>query len=206
MTNFKHKATEKVYTILDHAKLDGFVQEFIIYRSVESPTDIYVRSREEFFDGRFEEVADVPEPPKYIWELIRLGLQDLQTIKENPEYTVNMGNYHSVGISSCHVCLVGSIMSQTLNADITKTLRPSNMPLEWQDPLDCLESVRTGRLKSAKIVWGEGFGKVVGLPDKYYIPVYSNSNNHFEKALHSLADLLESLHNHNTENNEASNG
>ena len=58
---------------------------------------------------------------------IREALVDLVKCERSKKYDINMANWHYPGEGSCSVCLAGSVMAQTLQADPLEALSPSDM-------------------------------------------------------------------------------
>jgi len=54
--NYRHKRTRGVYKVLVIGRMTDSGQQMVIYQSIES-NRVWVRSYDEFFDGRFEEVT-----------------------------------------------------------------------------------------------------------------------------------------------------
>lgn len=52
-------------------------------------------------------------------ELIRLAIADLEKCEQDPNYTIDMTRWHEPRYDGvCQVCLAGSVMAKTLNANI----------------------------------------------------------------------------------------
>lgn len=52
----RHKKTGGIYRIVCAARLEATLEEVIVYRS-EATGEVWVRSRQEMFDGRFEKFS-----------------------------------------------------------------------------------------------------------------------------------------------------
>lgn len=52
--------------------------------------------------------------------LIRQAMDDLEYVERTPGYKVHMGIWHGMRGGSCYVCMAGSVMAGTLQADMSR--------------------------------------------------------------------------------------
>jgi len=112
---------------------------------------------------------ELPEKPS---ALIRLALSDLEKASISPEYSIDMGRWHSrqsaygEKLEFCRVCLAGSVMAMTLkvphDAEIEIDSKPfeidagvpvfdnlKDIPIETQRKLYAINDFRTGNVFGA---------------------------------------------------------
>lgn len=82
--------------------------------------------------------------PKKLSDRILLALHDLELCEADPNYEIEMGNWHVPWKGICEVCLSGSVMAKTLRTPIIDTKYPKNFPDKLRDQLEDIELVRTG--------------------------------------------------------------
>lgn len=70
--------------------------------------------------------------PKNILELTKLAIADLEKVEKDPNYRVDMGEWHTPSGDICLVCLAGAVMSQTFEMS----------PETYADPRDCTDIER----------------------------------------------------------------
>lgn len=91
----------------------------------------------------------LPEKPS---ELIFTALRDLRACEEDPLYTINMGLWHSSRESSdgvCAVCLAGSVMAKSLDAQTTHQAVPVDFGHINRQKLRALDDLRLGQYEGA---------------------------------------------------------
>ena len=82
--------------------------------------------------------------PNKLSDLLELSLVDLIKCERSPRYEINMGMYHTPIGSTCEVCLAGSVMAQTLNADRRLNINDTNYPDKLERKLNALDDLRCG--------------------------------------------------------------
>ena len=84
----------------------------------------------------------LPDQPS---ELLKLALNDLIQVENDPRYDINMGEWHYPRETACSVCLAGAVMAGTLDADPGEELSPEDFEQSndaWK--LYALDSARWG--------------------------------------------------------------
>jgi len=82
--------------------------------------------------------------PDSVGDLIRLAIKDLETCEANPEYEIDMKDWHHYdeGTNKCYVCLAGSVMAQSLNTWSKVTVTRRHFQAEIDDKLNMLDVCR----------------------------------------------------------------
>ena len=133
----------------------------------------------------------LPDKPS---ELIRLALHDLELCEQDDRYSINMGHWHAPSKNKCYVCLGGSVMAKSLNADILKDLRPLDCNDKTEAKLLALDEFITGYIYDGiKLLRPESFKhmRFDNLSDKRDIIPYEENPEEFKQQMHQLADDLE---------------
>jgi hypothetical protein len=102
---------------------------------------------------------------KKLSTLLRLALKDLARAERSKRYVINMGTWHepvqaydaSTGscqeTGKCQVCLAGSVIAGTLNADLSECVEPCDYEVGRDcttvNKLYALNSIRQGHIQSA---------------------------------------------------------
>ena len=131
----------------------------------------------------------LPDKPS---ELIRLAVKDLTICEQMPEtYKINMGVWHDrmYGDNKCHVCLAGSVMAQTLGADPTREIYPSET--DEQKKLRALSSFAFGEIEDG-LSYLSLYGKIE-TPEMEEICSYSLDPEQFKADMLELAQKFEDL-------------
>ena len=104
---------------------------------------------------------NLPDKPS---ELIRLALADLALCAADPNYAIDMGQWHMPEYGVCRVCLAGAVIAKTLNATRAAELYPEDFP-ENRKKINALDDFRDGWVCSALDElghdlsnWGHGAG------------------------------------------------
>jgi len=82
------------------------------------------------------------KPPKKLSDLIELAIADLEKVREDDRYTIDMGHWHTVNISTCKVCLAGCVMAKSLNADIKDDHSDISFGDNWDGAFLALDHIR----------------------------------------------------------------
>lgn len=82
----------------------------------------------------------LPDKPS---ELIRLALADLAQCAADPNYRIDMGEWHKPRHGVCHVCLAGAVLAKSLNVPGAAELYPKDFP-ENSKKITALNDLRQG--------------------------------------------------------------
>jgi hypothetical protein len=106
---------------------------------------------------KHEVVVEVPGTekllPEKLSDCILLALEDLQKCEVDPRYKIWMSAWHEPH-ERCYVCLAGSVMAQTLNANLFESLGPANYSKHNNKRLMALNSIRAGHVRTAMSYMG----------------------------------------------------
>jgi len=87
-------------------------------------------------------------------ELIEVAISDLIKCEKNPEYKIEMGEWHHYNKQKevCQVCLAGAVLAQTCNLPIDYNAIIDSKLIALHGPnekvFDALDDFRTGRINS----------------------------------------------------------
>lgn len=97
--------------------------------------------------------------PEFLSDLVELALNDLMVVEQDPEYRVNMKNWHTYidDETVCEVCLAGSVMAKSLKISQDISCTPSMFTNGWDEAMCSLDLVRVGRLEDALLRWGHSY-------------------------------------------------
>ena len=130
-----------------------------------------------------------PRLPTKPSELLTVALNDLIKTEDDPRYTVDMGTWHKpVEDDCCVVCLAGSVMAQSLEANPLLAVAPGDFfDSDTRKKLIALEYFQQGQTARALHFLGEH------LPFPQHDPTpYAQSPEQFKKDMWQLvADLQE---------------
>lgn len=90
-------------------------------------------------------MKDLPNKPS---EILELALQDLDLCELDPDYKINMGQWHTGG-EICQVCLAGSILAKTIGVPKNISFDPKGFSPSIRCKMDFLEYVRLGYIGKA---------------------------------------------------------
>jgi len=129
-------------------------------------------------------------PSTMIYEAIK----DLEEIEKNPNYIINMDEWHkphSVELNKCEVCLAGSVMANTLKVPTENNVSPVFFKGSNYSKLCALDNFRQGSMYGALALLN------ISIPTKYSdkpfpITPYAESPTLFKKDMWELAEDLES--------------
>ena len=130
--------------------------------------------------------ATLPDKPS---ELIRVALADLRKVEAMPgTYVVDMENWHLQKNGKCHVCLAGSVISQSMGANPAETIWDTDFDERLSDRLCALDWLRCGYVGNALDVLGlyDRFS-----PSKVRVTPYEADIEAFHRDMAKLADDLE---------------
>lgn len=139
-------------------------------------------------------------PPKKLSEAIHLALHDLELVEFDPNYLVDMGNWHrrSLDGTKCIVCFAGSIMAKSLEADPKKDIWFDSFGSKrWERVFLALDKVRTGRIQMALMEFHGDFSERF---DPFFFSEknfdlnnlnYGQDRKAFKEAMFDVATMLE---------------
>ena len=128
----------------------------------------------------------LPDKPS---ELIRLALADLALCAADPNYRIDMGEWHKPEHGVCQVCLAGAVMAKSLNAPRAVELYSSDFP-ENRQKITALNDLRTGDVSMAFESLGLDSSNL-DLPLDRVITPYDDDPGAFMADMRALADDLE---------------
>lgn len=87
--------------------------------------------------------------------LLRVAVADAKKIEQTPGYCLNMGSWHRAAADSfsyepndaCEVCLAGSVMACTLQANRNRSYDPEDFDQATSDKLRFIDDMRIGQLE-----------------------------------------------------------
>ena len=130
---------------------------------------------------------NLPDKPS---ELIRLALADLALCAADPNYRIDMGEWHKPEDGVCQVCLAGAVMAKSLNASRAAELYSSDFP-ENRQKIKVLDDFRNGIVCVALDDLGHDLSNWGhGARDRYITP-YDSDPGAFMADMRQLADDLE---------------
>lgn len=137
--------------------------------------------------------------PTLLSDCITLALTDLEKVEKSRKYTVNMSVFHEPSggewhDKKCSVCFAGSVIANTLGADISKSLEPADFNKHNENRLYALDSLRMGWIDTAFEYLGKKKPEI--LSNKAFpVVAYSQSPVQFKKDMANLAALLKATGN-----------
>ena len=129
----------------------------------------------------------LPDKPS---ELIRLALADLALCAADPNYRIDMGQWHMPEHGVCQVCLAGAVMAKSLNASRAAEFYPEDFP-ENRKKINALDVFRDGLVCTALIDLGQDLSNWGHGARSREISSYSKDPDAFMADMHDLADDLE---------------
>lgn len=123
---------------------------------------------------------ELPEPPKKSSELIRMAIYDLLWVSKNPQYKIDMKEWHTPSDGVCKVCLAGAVMARTLRVLPTEMSHASEQPYPWREELLFLDCVRTNHFVGANRYTYEG-------------PSYVHNEKDLAEMVYKLGELADKL-------------
>lgn len=134
--------------------------------------------------------ARLPSKPS---ALIRVALADLAKCELSSKYEIRMGTWHEPDIDCtlpCEVCLAGSVIAKSLNADPARHIRPEDFPGSVCQKLNALDEFRKGDIVSglAEMYIASPYGLALDVDVSEYD---SEGPGPFKRDMRKMADLLE---------------
>ena len=139
--------------------------------------------------------------PDTLSALIRLAVKDMDLVKADPNYELDMNFWHTPDLTKCHVCMAGSVIAKTLNCFSEQSLFPSRFAdAGIRKKLWSLNSVRLGELMDAwyrfysaeYTRYDDGFKYICG-PNEgtFRVPSYETDYEKFKNTMLKFADMIE---------------
>lgn len=86
-------------------------------------------------------------------KLLSIAIADLEAVKKDKRYVINMGRWHSPFHSKrgivCHVCLAGSVMAKSLKTDYNTEVEIEDFDPKTKTLLNAIDHFRCGSILSA---------------------------------------------------------
>lgn len=86
----------------------------------------------------------ITELPSKLSDLLALALNDLKAVEADPNYTVDMKNWHRPDKDVCAVCLAGAVMAKSLGVARDNSSNPDFFGKDVGLKLLDLDSLRCG--------------------------------------------------------------
>jgi len=131
-----------------------------------------------------------PEPPSKPSELIRLALRDLKAVESDPDYVVEMAEWHAPRDDGyCALCFAGAVMAKSLQMprDLDYYFKFDFSPA-WEAAFEALNGLRSGQTYKTN----ERFHVTERVPCRV-IPEYSEDPAAFHLAMEALAAEYEAV-------------
>lgn len=128
--------------------------------------------------------------PKIPSQLIRLAIEDLKQVMNDDRYRIDMDIWHGrYYTGTCMVCLAGSVMAKTFDANLNSSLSP----LDFEDPYDisslyALDFLRAGSTHSASTITKNPLFNLI--PSRQ-ITAFEEDNFKFINEMLAMADEYE---------------
>ncbi len=130
---------------------------------------------------------NLPDKPS---ELIRLALNDLALCAADPNYSIEMYEWHKPRDDGvCQVCLAGAVMAKSLNARPTAELYPHHFP--DRQKIKALDDFHDGLVCRALDQLGQDLSKWGHGARNREITPYRTDSVAFTADMRQLADDLE---------------
>lgn len=134
---------------------------------------------------KFNKDVKLPDKPS---ELIRLAINDLVAVEQNPDYKVCMAIWYLRNPGDkCLVCFAGAVMAQTLGAESTSALNADSFPKDIGDKLVALDYFRVGWLGCGLTALGIQYRAL----DNIALQRYEDDPMGFKQDMVFLADSFE---------------
>lgn len=134
--------------------------------------------------------------PDTLSALIRVAVKDMDLVKADPHYVLDMNAWHEPAVDVCHVCMAGSVIAKTLNGLIQESISPRDFMSATTRKLICLNAIRRGGLIAAWHMFyrgGEADFRYIYGPDEgnFYVPSYQTNYEKFKDTMLKFADMVE---------------
>ena len=131
--------------------------------------------------------------PKVPSRLLRIAHTDLEKIRHDPAYLINMGVWAYRTFDSepiqCEACLAGAVMIKTLRSDLPT--RSTYYPSDFPDNDNQLEAINLFRCNDPNRAFQILNLPMPSPPNAPNIPSYKSESDDFMTALLALADHFE---------------
>lgn len=139
----------------------------------------------------------LPDKPS---ELIRVALEDLAKVEDDPQFTIDMHQWYSRDYTEdyagnratvCFACVAGAVISQRANLPTGAVfVDPSDFSVEVNRKLRAINSLRLGEIYSA--LSHLDIERPASIREAYEVTAYDyDSGKAFRADLEKLADTLE---------------
>lgn len=124
-------------------------------------------------------------------DLLELALKDMEAIRNNPEYLLDMGAWHRADVytGKCHVCLAGAVIASRLDLPPAVSVNLSDFDEPTVLKLLALDNIRRGDVISGlRYLYGFGLTPNVDLDFKP-----ANYGNDFDGVVKQLTGMVQKL-------------
>lgn len=135
------------------------------------------------------------KPPNTLSGLLELALKDLEAVRKDPRYAIDMWEWHSPriygGVPVCYVCLAGCVLANTFGAEVDHMVSPSYLKEtqeqgdRWHSCMYSLDDLREGNVSGAAIT----MGLTCAVPDRE-VTSYKSSPDGFMSDMYVLLEEL----------------
>lgn len=140
------------------------------------------------------ELNEIKLPDK-MSELLRVAVDDLEKIEADPNYRINMAQWHSPSGAYCEVCLAGATLAtRGIPSDVEIDPSIPIQSLEGRkvyDKLCAINSLRTGSVKTAAEYMGITDTARLNNITHVAMTRYEHGPENFKRELRDLANDLE---------------
>ena len=127
-------------------------------------------------------------------ELIKLALEDLIIIEADPEYEVDMTDWHAPNSRGhCFVCLAGAVMANTLDTSRYEDVVPGEFDEDTRRKLLALNSFRMGYIHIRLKELGISDTIYSDLPMEIPITTYRDDPTEWKEGMNKMASMLEEV-------------
>ena len=117
--------------------------------------------------------------------------ENLDAVEKLKTVHVNMGTWFTKGKSpTCHVCLAGAVMYKKSDAKRNRfSVNPEWFSTRWETVFNCLETLRSGEIARAVILFSGGRPGLTGLTD-VFVTHYTKNKKKFKKDMQKVLKIL----------------